>query len=60
MAKVAPFVVEIESLLNSVREGCAAAVSAEDGYAAVDMAQRVTEAVQSQDSGLGITQAAEG
>ena len=41
-----PLVAEIESFLDSVRNGTAAAVSAEDGVAAVEMAERITKAVR--------------
>ncbi len=46
---IEPLKAEIESFLASVRDGSAAAVSAEDGYAAVDMAERITNAVRAQD-----------
>lgn len=45
---VEPLRAEIESFLASVRTGSAAAVSAEDGYAAVEMAERITNAVRDQ------------
>lgn len=45
---VEPLHAEIESFLNSIRTNTAAAVSAEDGYAAVEMAERITRAVQQQ------------
>jgi len=45
---VEPLKAEIESFLTSVRDGSAAAVSAEDGYAAVEMAERITDAVRAQ------------
>ena len=57
---VEPLRAEIESFLASVREGSAAAVSAEDGYAAVELAERITSAVRRQDWGRGIAQAVEG
>ena len=54
---VEPLRAEIEAFFNSVRTGGAAAVSAEDGYAAVVMAERITEVVRAQDLGRGIGQA---
>jgi len=56
MINVEPLVVEdvdplraqIESFLSSVRTGAAPAVSAEDGFAAVEMAERITDAVRQQ------------
>lgn len=56
MVKIEPLVVddveplkaEIESFLDSVRTGSTAAVSAEDGYAAVELAERITNAVREQ------------
>ncbi len=56
MMKIEPLVVddieplkaEIESFLDSVRTGSAAAVSVDDGYAAVEMAEKITEAVRNQ------------
>ncbi len=54
---VEPLRAEIESFLESVKTGSAAAVSAEDGYAAVEMAERITEAVREQDWGRGLTPA---
>jgi len=41
-----PLVAELQSFLDSVRHGKAAAVSAEDGVAAIEMAERITEAVR--------------
>ena len=46
---VEPLRAEIMSFLDSVRTGSAAAVSAEEGYAAVDMAERITKQVHEQD-----------
>lgn len=43
---VEPLRAEITAFLEAVRTGGAAAVSAEDGYAAVDMAERITAAVR--------------
>ena len=57
---VEPLRAEIESFLGSVREGSAAAVSAEDGYAAVELAEHITSAVRQQNWGRGIAQAVEG
>ena len=45
---VEPLKAEIESFLDSVRTGSAAAVSVDDGYAAVEMAEKITEAVRNQ------------
>jgi predicted dehydrogenase len=45
---VEPLRAEIESFLDSIRTGSAAAVSAEDGYAAVEMAQRITNIIRDQ------------
>ncbi len=45
---VEPLRAEIESFLASIRTNSAAAVSAEDGYAAVEMAERITNAVRDQ------------
>lgn len=54
LVKVEPLIVndeeplraELESFLNSARTGAPAAVSAEDGAAAVDLAERITQAVK--------------
>jgi len=46
---VEPLKAEIESFTKSIRDGGDAAVSAEDGYAAVEMAERITKAVRDQD-----------
>jgi predicted dehydrogenase len=46
---VEPLRAEILSFLDSVRTGSAAAVSAEEGYAAVDMAERITKQIHEQD-----------
>ena len=43
-----PLRAEIESFLDSVRTGSAPAVSAEDGYAAVELAEKITQAVRDQ------------
>ncbi|RME36745.1 MAG: gfo/Idh/MocA family oxidoreductase [Planctomycetota bacterium] len=43
---VEPLVAEIRSFLDAVRHGTDPAVSAEDGYAAVAMAERITRAVR--------------
>jgi predicted dehydrogenase len=56
---VEPLRAEIESFLDSVRTGSAAAVSAEDGYAAVEMAERITNAVREQDWGRSLAHTAE-
>ena len=53
---VEPLRAEIESFLASVREGSAAAVSAEDGYAAVELAEHITSAVRQQNWGSGIAE----
>ncbi len=49
-----PLRAEIESFLDSLRTGTEAAVSAEDGYAAVEMAERITAAVKEQDWAKGL------
>jgi predicted dehydrogenase len=54
---VEPLRAEIDSFLDSVRHGTEAAVSAEEGYAAVDMAEQITNMVREQDWGRGLTQA---
>jgi len=51
---VEPLRAEIESFLDSVRTRSAAAVSAEDGLAAVEMAEKITQAVREQDWGRGL------
>lgn len=51
-----PLMAEIEAFLDSVRTGSAAAVSADDGYAAVEMAEKITEAVQNQPWDQSLTQ----
>jgi len=53
---VEPLRAEIESFLDSVRTGGDAAVSAEEGYAAVEMAERITNAVRKQDWGRSLGQ----
>jgi predicted dehydrogenase len=54
---VEPLRAEIDSFLDSVRHGTEAAVSAEEGYAAVDMAEQITNMVREQDWGRGLAQA---
>ncbi len=54
---VEPLTAEITSFLTSIREEKAAAVSAEDGFAAVQMAERITNAVRDQDWGRGFAEA---
>ncbi len=56
---VEPLRAEIGSFLESLRTRSAAAVSAEEGYAAVEMAERITNAVREQDWGRGLAQATE-
>jgi len=51
---VEPLRAEIESFLRSIRTGTDAAVSAEEGYAAVEMAERITDAVREQDLGRAL------
>ncbi len=66
MVKIEPLVVddveplraEIESFLDSTRTRSATAVSAEDGCAAVEMAERITDAVREQDWGRTLAKAA--
>jgi predicted dehydrogenase len=45
---VEPLRAEIEAFLNAIRTGSGTGVSAEDGYAAVEMAERITAAVREQ------------
>lgn len=45
---VEPLRAEIQSFLDSIRSGSAAAVSAEDGHAAVEMAERITNIIKEQ------------
>ena len=62
MLKVEPLVVddveplraEIGSFLESVRTGHGSGVSAEEGYAAVELAERITKAVRHQDWGRSL------
>ncbi len=62
MVKIEPLVVddveplraEIESFLDSVRTGSGGGVSAEEGYAAVDLAEQITKAVRDQDWGRSL------
>ena len=62
MLKVEPLVVddveplraEIGSFLESVRTGHGSGVSAEEGYAAVELAERITTAVRDQDWGRSL------
>ena len=49
-----PLRAELESFLDSIRTRQTPAVSAEDGVAAVEMAERITEAVRRQDWGRGL------
>lgn len=51
---VEPLRAEIESFLKAVRTGESVGVSAADGYAAVVLAERITEAVRSHDWGGGL------
>ncbi|UCE61555.1 MAG: Gfo/Idh/MocA family oxidoreductase [Phycisphaerales bacterium] len=48
---VEPLKAEIGSFLSSVRTNSTAAVSAEEGYAAVEMAERITQSVKEQNWG---------
>ncbi len=57
-----PLTAEIEAFLGSVRAGAEGApekghlaASAEDGFAAVEMAERITQAVRELDWGKGLT-----
>ena len=52
---VEPLRAEIESFLDSIRNGTAAAVSAEEGYAAVEMAERITNNIKELDWGRTLT-----
>ncbi len=54
-----PLTAEIEAFRDSIQSDSAAAVSAEDGVAAVEMAERITEAVRAQGWGEGLTPAFE-
>lgn len=66
MVKIEPLVVddveplqaEIASFLESVRSKSAIAVSVEEGFAAVEMAEKITNAVREQDWGQGLEQPA--
>ena len=53
---VEPLRAEIESFLESIRKGTEAAVSAEEGYAAVEMAEKITNSVREQDWGRGLAE----
>jgi predicted dehydrogenase len=65
MVKIEPLVVddveplraEIESFLDAVRTGRSSGVSAEEGYAAVELAERITTAVRNQDWGRSLAHA---
>ncbi|MEK7730856.1 MAG: Gfo/Idh/MocA family oxidoreductase, partial [Planctomycetota bacterium] len=67
MVKIEPLVVddveplraEIESFLDAVRTGRSSGVSAEEGYAAVELAERITTAVRDQDWGRSLSHAAQ-
>jgi len=52
---VEPLRAEIGSFLESVRTGHGSGVSAEEGYAAVELAERITTAVRDQDWGRSLT-----
>ncbi len=54
---VEPLRAEIGSFLKAVRTGTVPEVSAEDGYAAVELAERIASAVREQDWGSGLTSA---
>ena len=66
MVKIEPLVVddveplraEIESFLDAVRTGRSSGVSAEEGYAAVELAERITTAVRDQDWGRSLADSA--
>jgi len=51
-----PLVAEIEAFGESIRSGSAAAVSAADGVAAVEMAERITNAVREQGWGKALVE----
>jgi predicted dehydrogenase len=53
---VEPLRAEIESFFDSFRKGTEAAVSAEEGYAAVEMAEKITNSVREQDWGRGLAE----
>jgi len=55
---VEPLQAEIASFLESVRTKSATAVSVEEGFAAVEMAEKITNAVREQDWGKGLVQSA--
>ncbi len=67
MMKIEPLVVdnveplraEIESFLDAVRTGHSLGVSAEEGFAAVELAERITQAVRDQDWGRSLAHAAQ-
>ena len=52
---VEPLQAEIASFLESVRTKSATAVSVEEGFAAVEMAEKITNAVREQDWGRGLS-----
>jgi len=52
-----PLRAEIDAFLASVRDGSPAAVSAEEGFRSVEMAQRITECIQRQDWGVTMDEA---
>jgi len=66
MVKIEPLVVddveplraEVASFLDAVRTGRSSGVSAEEGYAAVELAERITNAVRDQDWGRSLASAA--
>ncbi len=51
---VEPLRAQIDSFLDSVRTGSAAAVSAEEGFAAVELAERISNQIQEQDGGADL------
>jgi len=59
VSDVEPLRAELTSFLDSVRTGSAAAVSAEEGCAAVEMAERITEQIREHDPGRTLVPAGE-
>lgn len=56
---VEPLRAQIDAFLESVRTGSAAAVSAEEGFAAVELAERISQQIQTQEGGADLTRLAQ-
>jgi predicted dehydrogenase len=56
---VEPLRAEIESFIDSVRTGQSTGVSAEEGLAAVELAERITQSIRKQDWGRGLLPASD-